>query len=261
MTRCNWCGLVSEDDEICSWCKRPFAAHMAEGKSAEVLGERRRRRNLAVAVAGLLLILLVGVIGWQIRPTRRHATSSPSFATVAEKGRSPSGIPIPPAQEGRPRTQVVPPSKPSPSPALPPSTPDSIQDDNPAGDSSTPTLPLGSVQVVAASLVARDDNAGQEWAVGSVTVKNTGAYPVTDYRIFLRINDSEYSLTPFNGSISAPQAVQDRRIAPGAQIEVPVMTTTPYPTPTVVLSRSVIVRADVDGPPNTVSDSIPAVFG
>jgi len=264
MTHCNWCGLVSEDDAICSWCKRPFKDGDPPEGSQNPSPKPGRTRNIAAAVVGLCLILLVAFLGLRMRPLSVKNAAPKPAVMAADNHSGLAGVPIPPQGYGVHHESA--PATLAPGMTVEPLAPgDDQSPTSPDDQGATPVAgdaqPLGSVQVLSASLTARDDDSGQEWAAGAVTIKNTGPYPVTDFLIVLRVNDIEYSLTPFNGSISDPQAVTNRRIEPGAQIVVPVMTATSYPAAAVVLARSVIVRADIDGPPGTVSDSIQAVLG
>src|SRR5579862_765068 len=191
MTHCNWCGLVSEDDKICSWCKKPFLIDTAATATPSVVRSRERNRNLTAVIVGLCLILLVAWLGIRMQPPTVKQSATKRSAVAAQQSADTSGVPIPPpgnAIGGNVPATIGPGDTAEPVPSDDQSEP--TQTDQANQDSTAPAAVAqqGSVKVINASLSARDDNLGNEWAVGAVTIKNDGPYPITDYRIVLRMN-------------------------------------------------------------------------
>ena len=84
---------------------------------------------------------------------------------------------------------------------------------------------------------------------------NDGPHAITDFRLTLEVNGATYALTPFEGSIENPQPLLDRRIEPGGQLDVPVMTGGYDAAFSVAGLKRITLRATLNGPPGTVTDT------
>jgi hypothetical protein len=93
-------------------------------------------------------------------------------------------------------------------------------------------------------------------AGGRVVIVNDGPYEITDFRISLQIAGTSYELMPFSGSPDSPVPLVSRSIKAGDRVEIPVMTTAPYRNDNLDIAYRVVLRASLDGPPGTVTDSI-----
>lgn len=260
MTRCNWCGLISDDDAVCSWCKKPFAG------SASPLVERGRRLgrrfNSNIAAAALCLAIVLLVIFFRALPPR------PASATPTTVGKTDTGIPrsgrfssvgIPLSSQLQAPISVAPDQ--ASTPAADGANPNAIGDTTLEEANSNSDVPLvvapsevGSVRLVGASLATQQDDNGREIAGGSVTIANDGPYPITNFRLSLYVNDEEHALSAFEGSIDNPVPLMTRTIPPGGQIQIPVMTRA-YDADNSYELLSISIRATVDGPPGTVTDT------
>lgn len=253
--------MVSDDDLVCSYCKRPFS------DDAPVLPiaptpKPARGKELRIALIALLLIAIGVVIGLKIRAPVASASVTPTGNTPETASRSRgSQVLIPVVIPGESNPLVPPVSvNADAGPKTPTATVDTTSDpnsDTSAQDTSAPAVPAGAVHLADASLATRDDENGQQWAIGSVVIVNDGPYAITDFRLTLRVNGSGYALTAFNGAIDNPQPLLVRTIAAGQRLEVPVMTSNGYPSGLATLAKTVTVRATIDGPPGTVTDTIP----
>ncbi|MFI5386888.1 MAG: hypothetical protein ACHQ50_12305 [Fimbriimonadales bacterium] len=260
MTHCNWCGLVSEDDKVCSWCKKPLV-EVSPASPPDQSQPERSKKPIGLGIVILLLVALVCMLGiWKHASAVGRPPQEPSAGSQSSEHASHglSGVPIPP-----PSAQIG-----SSAPADGPATETSKSDSTPSADSNadasqataqdpvTSDTQLGSVHLADASLAIRDDDSGQEWAAGKVVIVNDGPYAITDFRLTLRVGGANYTLTPFNGSPDNPLPMQNRELEPGQRLEVPVLTNSPYPAGPNTLVKTITVRATIDGPPGTVTDSV-----
>jgi hypothetical protein len=97
--------------------------------------------------------------------------------------------------------------------ARPPTT-----DNNAVVDQPSDLVRIGDVMVD-----TEQDDSGDTFAVGHMTIVNTGVNEITTFNITMDTGDGVFSLVPFEGSIDDPQTITDRRIPPGGFLDVPVM--------------------------------------
>jgi hypothetical protein len=115
-----------------------------------------------------------------------------------------------------------------------------------------------SVRIADASLSSENDGDGHEQAIGRVVIENRGHYRVTDFRLLLSVNGSEYALAPYEGTRAHPTPIShfERAIPPGGRLSIPVMTPGWYRSYSTHGSKTVIMEATIDGPPGVLTDEV-----
>ena len=91
---------------------------------------------------------------------------------------------------------------------------------------------------------------------GRVKVVNDGPYNVTDFYLDLRVGGLTYVLIPFEGTLSYPVRIYNRRIGPGGWMDVPVTSGGYYSSYSAYSTKYVILHAFLDGPPWVVTHEV-----
>jgi hypothetical protein len=139
--------------------------------------------------------------------------------------------------------------------------------DTTTSDSQTPTEPsatepttsqnpTGMVEIGIAQVATAQDENGNSFAVGHVTIVNTSAYEITNFSITMSTGDGTYPLIPFQGTIENPVEITIRRIPAGGYLDVPVMTEGVFQTSVAQSQKTVTVTAMENGLVATDSTTI-----
>lgn len=285
---CPWCLMQSANPDTCDWCKRAISYDDAvlpvgeapssdrnEQPEVSMLAMEFDELNATTVVryspphyilGGVVLVLLaVGlVIALWLPGDVDRALREAGLRTRVQSG-SRSSPPPPPTRpmlrsESPVKGQAGLPAenedaaKPMASPT-PNTNNDSPVATLPPEDSPRPVNRLaGRVRLGDARLSFENDGLGHEQALGRVLIVNDGDYAITDFRLILEAGAGSWSLIPFEGSTAYPTPILSRRIEPGGQLDVPVMTGGYYISYSVYGPHKIRVEATVDGPPGVVSD-------
>lgn len=269
---CPWCLMQSANPDTCDWCKRAISYDDAvlpvgeapssdrnEQPEVSMLAMEFDELNATTVVryspphyilGGVVLVLLaVGlVIALWLPGDVDRALREAGLRTRVQSGSRSS--PPPPPNRSMPRSESL------------------VKGQEMTKDDTVATLPpespprgvhrlAGRVTLEDARLSFENDGQGNEQALGRVLIVNDGDYTITDFRILLLIGADSWSLVPFEGSVSYPMPITSRRIEPGGQLDVPVMSGGFYKSYSVYGSHRIRIEASVDGPPGTVSDEAP----
>lgn len=244
MKQCEWCGLISENDSVCSWCKKVFpGAELPHGV------EPTNRPAWPFIAAGVLFVVLVGVVA---SSQTRAASAETIKATPVVYSSTPSKRSIPRAKTAsaadrpskssivsfadtgsQPDLRVIEPA----TTVLPP-----VPEETPSIDEPEAIVPSPAMQLVSANLGYRQDEQGAQMAAGTVVVVNDGNVAISDFTINLRIDGVTHRLMPFNGNLANPRDLDDIVIQPGERISIPVITDRPFTAPEEAM-KTVTVRA------------------
>lgn len=240
MKQCEWCGLLSSDGNVCSWCKHAFP----DGTVPH--GVELRQRSLAPYIAcGVLFVLLVAITAsMQVRA----ASADPIVATPAVYA------PTPPLRMNRTNSHLLTPkakptivtaetSTPNRSRPSPQSAPALVSNENvPTAEDALADVPSPQMSVGSATFGYRESDEGQQMAAGTIVVTNEGNVNLSDFRFSMLIDGVSYRLLPFNGSLANPRNLGDISVEPGQSLSIPVIMQRPF-TPSEEAQKVVTIQA------------------
>jgi hypothetical protein len=236
--QCDWCGLITDDDKICSWCK-----HTNEGIAAAPAPVVAEPRSVWKPKVGWVAAALAAVIGAVLLfPKAAPAAEgedvglaqTQDFVSVSTgptaMGSSADDFPQPKRQYGSRAVS-----------AYSPANEGSVEED--AGDDADledwmDGEPVARVALASAQLASEIDEDGNEVVGGMVTIVNDGDYPVTSLRLTVDIDGTSYPLTysGFSG-----------RVEPGEEVSLPVMMSGSRMASGGFQVRTVSMQATTDG--------------
>lgn len=219
----------------------------SESSRAVVIG-------ITIMVLAIIIIAITYMNGINSIPGRKKFASAKEPAVAPQ---FPPRVPRNSTPQGNEKIRKMT-YEPQPDNSLPPgkSQSNNIQPQSLPPDPA-PRAPVnmrGRAHIEDAHISFENDGHGHEQAIRRVLIVNDGPYSITDFRLGLKVLASEYSLVPFEGSISYPRSLLSRRIEPGGTLDVPVMTTGVYASYSIYGSKEVTLEATLDGPPGIVTD-------
>lgn len=256
MRKCPFCGMVSDKEDVCPWCRRAFDTfYFPQNRSAshsKATAKQKQYFKGAIMVV-VIVLALYSLANLKTAPDAAEVSSLPPLSPTAV--RPPQATPPPAIRSGAPMPGASIPAPPSNNTYVPPVV--STNAATTSGAGSFPQIAAKNIAKLASVHISTEsDNSGTETAVGTITIVNEGSKDITDFQLTLNVNGVRTPLTPFQGALNYPMAFSSRRIPPHGNLQVNVMTTTRYPSSEVGV-RNVELEAHFDGDNQAVYDTVP----
>ena len=230
MRKCSYCAMISDAEDVCPWCKRPFDLFVFPAAAIKPAAKSPSPylKIAKGAAAGLATVIAI----WCLAQVR----TAPDAARNNEYVMQPNVVaPVTntPVSIGRP------------APALgqnnnfqqPRYEPTFIRDSNPQRTgmpavTSTPQEaaphPASAAKLGSVNIRTSNDNDGTETAMGSVLIINDSDQDLSDFQLSIVVNNAATTLVPFEGDINYPMPVTSMRIPPHGRLQVQVGTPNGY---------------------------------
>ncbi len=252
MRQCEWCGLISDDQNVCQWCKRPFpGATLPHGTEVQP-------RVLPGYIA-LLLFAIVGCVGLAVALITRAPNAvvvepAPVYETaVPARGVHSMGQALPlasPPRAPRNYSNVKSYSSAEPRPRRSEATHEgniavatpAFQEDSQSVEEATQEPASPEMTIASANFGYREDESGSQMAAGTIVIINEGNVALSNFTMNLQVDGVVYRLLPFNGNLRTPRTLSDLTVQPGQRLSIPVITNRPF-TPSEGSVKSVVVQA------------------
>jgi hypothetical protein len=245
--------MVSQTHDACDWCKRPFDVHFS-GAAPAPQKAKKGPSKAAQIVKGTVLVgatILALFVLAHVRTApdaadivTNHPVATLPVSTKGEHGRAPGTV----APETGSAYYVQRPDLASSQ--MEGST--GSASSGPARSSSGQAQ--GTARLASVKIDTQPDGHGNENAIGTVVIVNTGPYEITDFSLVLRVNGVPTTLTPFEGNVNYPMPISSRHIPPHGQLQVAVVSPSAYPAGSVA-ARSVLLTATFDKSAGQATDT------
>ncbi len=231
---CPYCGAENAGVDPCPKCGGAVGVVSSSGQ-ARFIEARRTFEWQPWALTLIALLLLSLLVGYRSKAKTAQASQNLVATTSGQRAGKIGGsalIDAPPSDRSDSSAALEPAAASLTSRPNPQSTNSSDQTiptetlNPPQADTSQPAPDQASsiVQIGAAQVATEQDQDGNSFAVGHVTVVNTGPNEISNFTITMTTPDGTYTLVPFEGTIENAAVITNRRIPPGGYVDVPVMT-------------------------------------
>lgn len=256
MRKCPYCAMISQADDVCPWCKRPFEAFVFPTAPKKQTGRKKPSRQMLIG-RGVAMVAVIAVAIWSLAQQR----TTPDAARIVEASSGPQARAAAPApmpqgstvmNSGTQDKYQQPTYHPVFTQNVTPQSAVSAQSSSSGVSDQTQTGPAVA-KIAAINISTSNDQQGSETALGTVTIVNQSAYEITDFQLTLQVNNNPATLVPFDGDISYPMPLSSMRIPAHGRLQVQVGTPNRYPAANIGARRVELTAHFANG--STATDS------
>jgi len=250
--------MVSETNDVCTWCRRPFNQYFDLRVVTNPTPVKKRWKPSKLVQGSVLLALIIlaifSIASWKTGPdaAKIAQTASANAPKLNTSGASGSKLSTaPPNASSAPDSAL---SAGASGSGVQASNGTSVQ--NSGSSAKPPVATEGLARLQSIHLNTQDDSEGNETAYGTLVIVNSSENEISDFTLTLKINKNVVQLIPYQGDISYPMSMTTKHIPPHGKLQVQVMSAAKYPN-VPLASKSVLLQATFDGLNGLSADSAP----